>query len=265
MHEHQLHVDLNQLRALLVPSWTEHDTYEAQLASYRDLLAQTFGKDNIQTTLSDLKSKKEYSQWRKTRQSCILRLSGHTSTHHTGLCWLSGIIPGLMDIIRGEGQHVVFHLTQRQHYMPEEAQEVSMREIVSSIIFQLLQLMSQRLRNRKQFDELYQMLNKGTWSADLKSMCRMLVTVLEEFEEMNIILDRIDRATCTGRAPRFVEKLLETLSTSKSNTRILLVTNPAFAMDWDIELSDDMRRKDMYLEIAEWDQEVITPRRRKQR
>ena len=260
MQRHQVHTDLNSLRNLLVPTWTNHDTHQSQLASYQTLLAHTFGNDDIQATLSDLKKKSEYLQWRANKHSCILHLSGRTSTNYTGLCWLSNIVPGLVEKLRLEGQEVVFHLTQRQQWMPDG---VPMQEVVSSLIFQLLQLKSPTLRDRKRFDEIQRTLSTDTWCRDLTSMCKTLVTVLEEFEVTNVILDRIDRGLCSGKAPRFVERLLETLSASKCHTRILLITDPASGTRWDIDLSDEMKKKEMYLEIAQWDQEAITPRRRK--
>ncbi|KAL9126195.1 MAG: hypothetical protein Q9217_004724 [Psora testacea] len=260
IQQHQVHTCLSELQVLLLPTWTTHNSHEKQLASYRGLLATTFDNDSIQATLSDLEGKTEYLQWRANKYSCILRLSGHTSTEPTGLCWLSNTVPGLVEKLRLEGQHVVFHLTQRQHWMQDD---VPVQEIVSSIIYQLLQLKPQTLHDRKWFDELHRRLKRDAWCTDLTLLCKTLVMVLEEFEVTNIILDRIDRGMCSGRSPRFIERLLEALSASTCNTRILLVTNPATGLDWELDLSDDTKKKCMYLEIAQWDQEVITPRRRK--
>lgn len=90
-------------------------------------------------------------------------------------------------------------------------------------------------------------------------MCKTMVRVLEEFEMMTIILDRIDRVQS---GPRFVRKLIELLSLSKCNTRILLIADPASGTDWDLDLSDDVGWKGMYLQIRNWDQEEIVPPRR---
>jgi len=258
IQRNEINSRLNDLRILLVPTWTEDDTHSAQLASYRGLLAQTFGSADGQNPLSDLEGMEEYLKWRMSEHSCILRISGDTTTHHTGLCWLSHTVPGLVDRLQLEGQQVIFHLSQRQHSMPYG---VPIQEIVGSVIFQLLQLKSQILRDRRWFDELHRRLKMDSWSRDLKFVCQTLVMVLEEFEVTNIILDRIDRAVCSGKAPRFIQRLLETLASSRCHTRILLVTPSG--TEWDMERSDDMKRKCMYLDIAQLNEEVITPRRRK--
>ncbi len=50
------------------------------------------------------------------------------------------------------------------------------------------------------------------------------------------------------------------LSVSECNTR---VTKPVSGPDWDVDLSDEMKKKCMYLGIGRWDQEVTTMRWRK--
>ncbi len=112
------------------------------------------------------------------------------TTKNTGLCWLSDTV---VDKLRLEGEPIIFHLAQRQDSM---LNGVSMQEIVSSLIFQLLQLKPQILRARKLFDEIHWRLKMDAWSTDLDLVCETLVVVLEEFEVMNIILDQIHQGTC---------------------------------------------------------------------
>lgn len=201
MERNEINSRLNDLRILLVPTWTEDDTHKAQLASYQGLLVQTFGSADAQNPLSDLEGRQEYLKWRRNEHSCILRISGDTSTNHTGLCWLSHTVPVLVDNLQLEGQKVIFHLSQRQHSLQDG---VPIQEIVGSVIFQLLQLKSQILRDRRWFDELHRRLKMDSWSTDLRFVCQTSVMVLEEFEVTNIILDRIDRGVCSGKAPRFI-------------------------------------------------------------
>lgn len=260
MQRHQVHTFLHELQVLLVPASTEYDTHEAQLASYRVLLANTFGDDDVQATLPDLEDKTEYLQWRASENSCILRLNGVTNTAQTGLCWLSNIVPGLVEDLRLEGQPVAFHLTQSQQWMQDG---VPLQEIISSILFQLLQIKSRTLSDRKRLDELHRMLERDAWCSGVTSICKTLVTVLEEFEVASVILDRLDRGVCSGQVPRFVERLLEALCASTCRARVLIVTESAYTTHWEVELSEEMKRKCMYLEIAQWDQEVLTPRRRR--
>ena len=250
---------IDELQSLLNASGLGKETQEAQLASYRQLLANTFEDDESQATLSGLERKEEYLCWQHNEHSCIMRLSGYKSTEPTGMCWLSNILPSLVEELRSKGHQVGFHLTQRQHWMDER---VPIQDIVSSIMLQLLQLRSQDLQQRKWFDDMYRMLRANDWSKDLKSICNALVTILEGLGTTYIILDRVDRAQCSGKAPRFVERLLEVLSTSNCHARILLITNPAAGTEWDIEISEQMREKSMYLEIGRWDQGVNASRRR---
>ena len=53
-------------------------------------------------------------------------------------------------------------------------------------------------------------------------MRKTLVTVLEEFQTLNIILDRINGGSCEVRAPRFVKRLLKALSASDCQTQDLI-------------------------------------------
>ena len=135
MERNEIDSRLNDLRILLVPTWTEDDTHKAQLASYQGLLVQTFGSADAQNPLSDLEGRQEYLKWRRNEHSSILHISGDTSTNHTGLCWLSHTVPVLVDNLQLEGQKVIFHLAQRQHSMQDG---VPIQEIVGSVIFQLM-------------------------------------------------------------------------------------------------------------------------------
>ena len=56
-----------------------------------------------------------------------------------------------------------------------------MKDIVSSVIMQLLQVRSKDLRDWKRFDAIHRMLQSDLWSKDLNSVCKTLVIVLEEF------------------------------------------------------------------------------------
>lgn len=257
MQRHEAQKALKELQTLLVPTWTQSNTHETQLALYRDLLSSTFGKHDTQATLSDLEEKNEYIQWAESEHVCILRLSGLTDRQMTtGLCWLSNMVPALVDRFRLKNRPVVFHLTQCIPWMEDD---VPVKDIVSSIIIQLLQLKSQDPHDGKRLNDIHHMLRSDLWYKDIKSICETLVTMLEEFETMNIILDRIDRGSCNGGAPRFVERLLEALSVSKCHTRILLVTHPGWATEWDIDILDDMSKKHMYLEIDPWNQTIVSP------
>ena len=260
IEQHRIEENQIELRSLLMPGWTEQ-VHNSELASYQSLLTHAFGADCIERTLSDLCKREEYAQWRKYKQSCILRLSGLTS-NSAGLCWLSAIIPGLIKQLRGQKHQLIFFLVQQQYWMEKE---VPMEKIITSITFQLLQRWSENVHDWKLFNEVHQQLKKHSLAKDLVSLCRVLVTVLAQFEETTIILDRIDRAK---QAPKVIKTLLQILSESYCVARILLVTEPAStAMDWDLDISDEVKQKVTYLEISGWDQEEdeqrSTPRRRR--
>ncbi|KAL9035956.1 MAG: hypothetical protein Q9180_004576 [Flavoplaca navasiana] len=260
IEQHRIAENQIELRGLLMPGWTEQ-VHDSELASYQSLLTDEFGADCIERTLSDLCRREEYAQWRKHKQSCILRLSGLTS-NNTGLCWLSAIIPSLIKQLRGQRHQLIFFLVQQQYWMEKE---VPMEKIVTNIIFQLLQRWSENVHDWKLFNEVHQQLKKHSLAEDLVSLCRVLVTVLAQFEETTIILDRIDRAK---QAPKFIKTLLQILSESYCVVRILLVTKPAStAIDWELDTSDEVKQKVTYLKISGWGQEEdeqrSTPRRRR--
>ncbi|KAL8647693.1 MAG: hypothetical protein Q9210_005402 [Variospora velana] len=247
----QRHIEENQieLRNLLMPGWTEQ-VHDSELASYQSLLEKEFGADCIERTLSDLRGREEYVQWRNIKQSCILRLSGHTS-NDTGLCWLSAIIPGLIKQLRRQKHQLIFSLIEQQPWMQEE---VPMEKIITNITFQLLQRWSEDVHDWKRFNEVQQELKKKhTWAEDLVSLRRVLVLLLAQFEETTIILDRIDRAKQT---PKIIKTLLQILSESHRIARVLLVTKPAStAIEWEYDISDELKQKVTYLKIDGWDQE----------
>ena len=259
LQQHEIHHQLHNLRKVLLPSWSEQDSPEAQLASYRDLLDRRFEDVDSKATLSDLEQTFQYAEWRRTKNPCVLRISGYTTTKLTDLCWLSHLIPSLVNKLQLEQQPLAFYLAQRKNYAQEE---VPIRDIVANIVFQLLQLKTHAW-DRKRFDELTSLLATDDWSENLQSLCQTLVTVLEGIEPTTLILDRVDHATCIGKAPRFVQRLLEALSASTCNAKILLVTSSTSKLDWDLDISDDMK-KNLYLEIKDWDQaQATTPRRRR--
>ena len=244
-----------------MPGWTEQ-VHDSELAEYESLLAREFGADCIERTPSDLCGSEEYAQWRNNKQSCILRLSGYNTSNETGLCWLSAIIPSLIKQLREQKHQLIFSLIQQEHWMEEE---VPMKKIINNITFQLLQRWAENVQDWKLFHEVHQELKKHTWAEDPVSLRRVLVTVLTQFEEVTIILDRIDRAK---QAPKVIKTLLQILSESHCVARILLVTKPAStAIEWESDISDEVKQEITYLEIGEWHQEQdgqrSTPRRRK--
>lgn len=129
-----------------------------------------------------------------------------------------------------------------------------MKKIITNITFQLLQRWSEDVHDWKLFNEVQQELKKPTWAEDLGSLRRVLLTLLAQFEETTIILDRIDRAK---QAPKVIHTLLQILSESSCVARILLVTSPTStaAIEWKYDISDEVKQKVTYLEIAGWDQE----------
>ena len=251
---------LHELQHRLVPTWTDPAAYEAQLASYQGFLADSFELEAMKNILADLEKDERYLQWRTSPESSILRLSGQTSTACTGLCWLSSIVPSLVETLRLEGHPVVCHLTQRHH---STVDEVSMHDIISSIMFQLLVHATKARQSREYFNDIHRLLTGKDWCKDLATLSRTLVRVLECFELTYIVLDRLDRATCRGKTPKFIEYLLEALSASKCQTRIILVCKPAAASSWNLDLSKEIEKMQIYFDISEWDQEenALTPRR----
>ncbi|KAL9628112.1 MAG: hypothetical protein Q9204_006105 [Flavoplaca sp. TL-2023a] len=260
IEQHRIEENQIELRSLLLPGWTER-VHDSELASYQSLLTHEFGADCIERTLSDLCMREEYAQWRNYKQSCILRLSGLRS-YSAGLCWLSAIIPSLIKQFRGQKHQLIFFLVQQKYWMEKE---VPMEKIITSITFQLLQRWSENVHDWKLFNEVLQKLKEHSLAKDIVSLCRVLVTILAQFEETTIILDRIDRAK---QAPKVIRTLLQLLSESYCIARILLVTEPtSTALDWELDISDVVKQKVTYLEINGWDQEEeeqrSTPRRRR--
>ncbi|KAI4274782.1 MAG: hypothetical protein L6R35_006312 [Caloplaca aegaea] len=161
------------------------------------------------------------------------------------------IIPSLIKQLRGQRHQLIFSLIEQRQWMQEE---VPMEKIITNITFQLLQRWSEDVHDWKQFNEVQQELKNHTWAEDFVSLRRVLVILLEQFEETTIILDRIDRAK---RTQKMIKALIPILSESRRIARILLVTKqPAStAMEWEYDISAEVKQKVTYLQIDGWHQE----------
>ena len=94
---------------------------KTHLALYRNLLTDTFDNEDTQATLSV----------RDNNHCSTLRLSDSAKTSPTGLCWLSNIVPDLVDRLRLENQPTVFCLTHCDYWMEDDK---PMKDIISSVI-----------------------------------------------------------------------------------------------------------------------------------
>jgi len=167
----------------------------------------------------------------------------------------------VVETLREQGQPVVYHLSQRDNYMVED---VPAHEVPSSIVYQLLCLKPEILRDRKRFEDLSAKMRGSAWRTDdISVICGVLRELFKELGRVYVVLDRVDRCKCRGRTQRLVETLLEAVEKTDCTVKILLLIAPNRTGQVEIDVAEESVEKRRYVEIDRWDQQGCSPRRNK--
>lgn len=260
---HSDHASLDELRNHLIPLSTDGSNDDKKLEAYRRLLGGTFPEESPTELLKEIQSTRKFRQWLERPTLSAFRLRGITKSRMTGLCWLSCMVPHLIQELRERGNLVVFHLLQTADWMEDN---IAASDVFSSTILQLLQAKPRILRDPNRFKELKKILSDDNWRSSLKGCCEVFANILRDHPGAIIVWDRIDRVQCPGGAARLAEYVLEALQAADCVVKILMIGEPGSDAEWEIDLLDAMSGGEFCIDSDGWEQEErvkrTPPRRR---
>ncbi len=240
--------NLNRLRELLIiPSTSKH----TDIASYRKLLQQAFPagvtRQQPRTKLlaqAELEREEMYREWRESLQSCILLLygknwSGDVST--TTLNWLSSAACIVAEQCRTT-DHIVAHYFCQVDYLVKKDERVSIQELISSVLYQILAHRPTLLSSGEVLQTLKETLSSKDWLDDNNDISAMesgfdclleLLKLFGEDDKITLVLDRMDNCYCGGEelsANDTLEGFLQIVQEAPCRVNILLVAGPAWKL-----------------------------------
>ena len=171
--------------------------------------------------INELMEDQRLDRWRKAAKSCILLLRGSTLVTTVDYSWLSPAFFHLVDRFLAQDRVVIFHCCHDRVHMDSDTPAYV---VLSILVFQLLEAETNVLQDRTKYEELVQDISNPKWRANSPALpFTVLKRLLSTFEEVCIMLDRVDRIR--GSADRFMDPLVKLVLESKSRIKIFLVAS----------------------------------------
>lgn len=217
---HNQNALLNTLKGHLLP-----DGYDPRraLEQYSSDVKQAFENPGRLRLLNidEFKEEAAFDCWEKSAKSHILLLRGSTVVTTVDFSWLSPAVLHLIDQYRAKDRLVVSYCCHDRVHMEKDT---PLHVVLSSLIYQLLEAKASILQDRPRFEELKQKFSDPKWRANTATLpFAILKELLTMFEEVYIMLDRIDRIK--GDADRFINPLVRMVAESKCKLKVLLVAS----------------------------------------
>jgi hypothetical protein len=228
---------------LAQPPSNEQDLKES-LEKYTQIL-QGFATDERVEQLSTealMSSTEEVKAWSESKTSQLLVLAGQnepSTLERDDLSWISSAAVGFMQHLRDNRETVVLFLCQESSWQPKD---ILPQEIISSLLYQLLQKEPQVLQDESYASLSAQLEGRDICTLDLKVLVDLMIWILQlprNGKRIYILLDRVDR--CREESVRKVALLIalaRVVTRSKSIiVKILVVVNTlywnSFERDWE--------------------------------
>ena len=216
---------------------------ETELDFCKESLSKTFSKvhinprspklEHIQMSPSLLSTSASYNQWEESADACFLILSGKTPSEGRNSrgythSWLSPAAIHVTEKERGENRRVAFYSCHPNAL----ADRHSGREIISSIIFQMLEWKPDVLRHK--FQQFQSMVQSDAWrereneNTVLHVMFQLLRQVILEVHDLGriyIVIDRID--LYSGNLRKMMNELVELVTDQSHVVKVMAVLDPA--------------------------------------
>ncbi len=216
-----------------------YDT-NAVFEEYSILVGESFRNTGRLTPLNidRLMRNRSVKEWEENRKGCMLLLFGRTENTYTDYCWLSPAVFHLINLYRGQNRVVIFHCCHDRVFMESDTQA---QAVLSSLVYQLLQAKAMILRDQPRYQELYRRFSDPMWRAfPLKMPFIVLGELLNEFPEVYMLLDRVDRIK--GQADRFLDPLTDMMKKSKCVIKVFLVASSNNHADPNGKITSDVLR-----------------------
>ncbi|KAJ5273622.1 hypothetical protein N7478_008747 [Penicillium angulare] len=183
--------ELNKIYQLFRPSQVDPFTNKI----YTKALQEPSGspKHYRRFTFDLLLSEPTYVRWKETNKSSLLILKGRTISQRDGHSWLSLSILGLIDNLKPWGPISYFVQTDPwQHCAPPAYL------VLTNIIWQLLKSKPEILAKPGIKTDIEEEMQHTRWQAKLPlDPCKVLTRLLSFFPTTYILLDRLDRCSCS--------------------------------------------------------------------
>lgn len=191
-----------------------------------------------------LSSAEEVKVWVNSNSSQLLILAGRnelSTLERDDLSWLSPAAMGLLQYLRSNGKTVMYFLCQESSWQPKD---ILPQEIVSSLLYQLLQKEPQILQDDSYASLSAQLEGRDIRLLDLSVLVEIMIRILQQQlprngESIYIVLDRADK--CKEESMRKVALLIAfarvVTQTKYAIVKILVVVNTlywrSFEKDWE--------------------------------
>ncbi|MCJ1437026.1 hypothetical protein MMC27_006411 [Xylographa pallens] len=162
-----------------------------------------------------------FKHWETNGRSCMMLLSGKTAATRTDFSWLTPATMYLADQCREKSQLTAIHYCHDEAFMEED---VPAQNVLSSIIYQLLETRMTILRDQSRYQALSDRISDAAWRApDLKAPFAVLHELLNDKRKVYILLDRVDRIK--GRPERWLQPFVKLMKESNCRLKIFLVAS----------------------------------------
>jgi hypothetical protein len=235
---------LIKCRGYLAQPPSHEEDLKKSLRNYARILQGFVTDERVEqlTTEELLSSVEEVKVWSKNNTSQLLILAGRnepSTLERDDLSWLSPSAIGLVQQLRGNGETVTHCLCQESSWQPKD---ILPQEIVSSLLYQLLQKEPQVLQDDSYASLSAKLEGRDIRELDLNVLVNVMVQILQlsrEGERIYMVLDRPDRCREEGvRKVALLIALARIVAQAKGAiVKILVVVNTlywtSFEKDWE--------------------------------
>lgn len=194
------------------------------VGEYSTLLSMSFDRPPglARICLDILATKKEYMHWKSSKHNCMLVLNGRTAADQTSCCWLSPAAVEIASTLRQEtrggtdGPRVAVAelYCQKSDFMPSNIKKMS---AIVSLFLQLLEADSTILRDAERFEGLRARLTnlESKSHSDFGQVCVLLFEIIQKFDLVYFIIDRVDRI-----AGHFMKEFFTNIMLRQMNAKV---------------------------------------------
>lgn len=223
--------------------------------TYFNLLSESFDRPPSlpRFSVDNLRSEEAYVRWRGSPANCMLLLTGKTIADMTSCCWLSQAAIDISARLRKEASDnastrnaVVELYCQKTSFMSDSDQPKPI-SLIFNMLLQLLGSDLSILRDQAKYQKLRKRLSelKGTGHEELDKALGILIEVLENFDVVNVVLDRVDRVQGSCFMRLMLTRLMSSQRTSGAKILVFCVAccNSQSMSQRIAELRDEMDDK----------------------
>jgi len=203
-----------------------------------------------QFSMNLLTTRKSYIAWKESKANCMLLLNGQTIADQTSCCWLSPAAIELAALLKQERikdtnrsrVSVAELYCQKTDFMKVDVTRIS---AVICLVLQLLEANLSILGDTERYDRLRAQLVSidGNGYTEFSRVCALLIEVLQYFDLVYFIIDRVDRIG--GNFMRdFLNNLMLKKTTAKVRVLCVASRNQSETAKKIDELQDEMDESD---------------------